>query len=92
MIGVSGCSPDRQRRFATERKLPFLLASDADGHLRRVFGVTRRLGILPDRVTFVIDREGIVRHVTRALFSAGAHVTEALAAIRTLPAPTPAGK
>lgn len=91
VIGISGCSSDRQRRWASDRNLPFLLASDADGRLRRAFGVQRLLGFLPDRVTFVIDRDGIVRHVTRALFSADVHVSQSLAAVRSLAARTTLG-
>ncbi|HEY5313945.1 MAG TPA: peroxiredoxin [Pirellulales bacterium] len=84
VIGVSGCSADRQRRFAAERRLPFLLVRDADGSLQQAFGVGKLLGIFPGRVTFVIDREGTIRHVSRSLFQAGRHVSEALAVVREL--------
>lgn len=84
VIGVSGCSADRQRQFVAERRLPFLLVSDADGSLQQAFGVNKLLGIFPGRVTFVIDREGVVRQVSRSLFQAGRHVSEALAVVREL--------
>ncbi|HWC89580.1 MAG TPA: peroxiredoxin [Pirellulales bacterium] len=84
VIGVSGCPVERQRQFAAERRLPFLLVSDADGSLQKAFGVSKFLGIFPGRVTFVVDREGIVRHVSRSLFQAGRHVSEALAVVREL--------
>jgi peroxiredoxin Q/BCP len=38
-------------------------------------------GILPGRVTYVIDRGGVVRHVYSALFESERHVQEALAAL-----------
>jgi peroxiredoxin Q/BCP len=67
--------------------LPFSLVSDADGSLQRAFGVSKGLGIIPGRVTFVIDRDGIVRRVFRSQFLAGRHVVEALAMVRQLAAP-----
>jgi peroxiredoxin Q/BCP len=64
--------------------LPFLLATDADGALRRAFGVPKTLGLIPGRVTYVIDREGIVQHVFSGQFAADRHVREALEAVRKL--------
>ena len=61
-----------------------LLATDADGSLRRAFGVAKTLGLIPGRVTFVIDRQGVVRHVFSGQFVADRHVREALDAVRTL--------
>jgi thioredoxin-dependent peroxiredoxin len=84
VIGVSGDSLDRHRTFAGSQRLPFLLVSDQDGALRRLFRVPKTLGILPGRVTYVIDRQGIVRHVFNSQFSADRHVTEALEVVRRL--------
>jgi peroxiredoxin Q/BCP len=86
VIGVSSDSEARHQEFASGRKLPFLLLSDADGALRRAFGVPKTLWLLPGRVTYVIDKQGIVRHVFNSQFSAGKHVTEALAIVRKLAA------
>jgi peroxiredoxin Q/BCP len=84
VIGVSADSLDRHRAFAAEHGLPFLLVSDEDGTLRKAFRVPKPLGLLPGRVTYVIDKQGIVRHVFSALFSAQRHVTEALDVVRRL--------
>ena len=65
-------------------RLPFLLASDPDGSLRKAFGVPKTLGLIPGRVTYVIDRQGIVRHIFSAQFAADAHVREAMDAVRAL--------
>jgi peroxiredoxin Q/BCP len=62
--------------------LPFTLLSDGDGQLRRLFKVPKTLGILPSRVTYVIDPQGIVRHVFSALLASQPHVDEALRVIR----------
>lgn len=87
VIGVSGDSPQSHRSFADRHRLPFLLATDKDRALRRAFGVPKTLGMLPGRVTYVIDREGIVRHVFRSALGADRHVTEALEVVRNLAGP-----
>ncbi len=70
VIGVSADSPERHRAFAASRALPFLLLSDQEGSLRKAYQVPKTLGILPGRVTYVIDKQGIVRHVFSASFLA----------------------
>ena len=84
VIGVSGDSLTSHQAFAAQRRLPFLLLSDADGALRRAFGVPRTLGLFPGRVTYVIDKDGIVRHVFNAPLAAGQHVREALQVVAEL--------
>ncbi|MBS0211339.1 MAG: peroxiredoxin [Planctomycetes bacterium] len=86
VIGISSDSLESHRQFAAERKLPFLLVSDADGSLRRAFAVPKTLGIIPGRVTYVIDGQGIVRHVFNAQFSADRHIAEALRVVQSLAA------
>ncbi len=84
VIGVSADSPERHRAFASDRALPFLLLSDHDGSLRRAYQVPKTLGIMPSRVTYVIDKAGVVRHVFSALLLADRHVADALEIVREL--------
>jgi peroxiredoxin Q/BCP len=84
VVGVSSDSAESHRQFAGEHRLPFLLASDEDGSLRRAFGVPKTLGLLRGRVTYVIDRQGIIRSAFSAQFAAEKHVQAALDAIRQL--------
>lgn len=86
VIGVSGDSPDSHRGFAASQNLPFHLVSDKDGSLRKKFGVPRTFGILPGRVTYVIDREGIVRNVFNSQVNVQQHITESLQVIQELSA------
>ncbi|MBA3481949.1 MAG: redoxin domain-containing protein, partial [Pirellulales bacterium] len=60
-------------------------AADPDGALRKAFGVPKTLGLLPGRVTYVIDRQGIIRAIFSAQFAAHRHVQAALKAINSLP-------
>jgi len=84
VIGVSADSAESHRDFAAQHRLPFLLASDRDGAARKAFGVPKTLAVLPGRVTYVIDREGILRLVFNAQMHADKHVEEALAKVREL--------
>lgn len=86
VIGVSVDSTDSHRKFAEERRLPFLLVSDQDGTLQKAFGVPKLLGFLPGRTTYVIDKQGVVRHIFSSHFSADGHIDEALRVVRELSA------
>jgi thioredoxin-dependent peroxiredoxin len=90
VVGVSGDSAESHERFADKHRLPFLLAADAGGSLRRAFDVPKTLGFLPGRTTYVIDRQGVIRAVYSAQFAADAHVQAALKAIDSL-SPSAAG-
>ncbi len=84
VMGVSSDPVESHQAFASGHRLPFVLLSDADGSLHKAFGVPKTLGLLPGRVTYVIDKQGVVRHVFSAQFSADRHVAESLAVVRQL--------
>jgi len=84
VIGVSDDTVESHRSFAAHHRLPFQLLSDPGGEVRRRYGVSGFLGLIPGRVSFVIDRQGIVRHVFDSQFKATRHVAEALETIRRL--------
>jgi peroxiredoxin Q/BCP len=84
VIGVSSDSIESHQAFAGEHRLPFVLLADTDGSLRRAYGVQSTLRIVPGRVTYVIDKQGVVRHIFRAQFSAARHAAEALSMVRHL--------
>jgi len=81
VVGVSSDSAATHARFAEKHRLPFPIVADTDRRLRRLCGVANPLGVIPGRVTYVIDREGVVRLVYAALFASDAHVKQALAAV-----------
>jgi peroxiredoxin Q/BCP len=82
VIGVSSDSPASHRSFAEKHRLPFPIISDHDRKLRKLFGVPNPLGVIPGRVTYVIDRQGVIRLVFSALFASHDHVHKALAAVQ----------
>lgn len=92
IYGVSLDPPQRHAAFAEQYQLPFPLISDQDGAMARAYDVLRWGGwLLTKRVTFVIDRGGVIRHITRAELSMETHIEEAIAALRTLAA-APSGR
>jgi thioredoxin-dependent peroxiredoxin len=90
VIGISSDAVDKHARFADHHKLPFTLLSDQGGEIRKSFGVPTTLGVLPGRVTYVIDRTGTVRHVFNSMTNIGQHVSDALAVVRQIQAEEPA--
>jgi peroxiredoxin Q/BCP len=86
VIGVSQDSDSSHKRFAEHHRLPFLLVSDRDKALQRAYGVPKAMGLLPGRVTYVIDREGTVQHVFNSMLNAKKHVREALEVVKRLAA------
>jgi peroxiredoxin Q/BCP len=86
VIGISSDSVDRHSAFAGKYDLPFTLLSDKGGQVRKSYGVPAVLGVLPGRVTYVIDREGSVRHVFSSMTNIGQHVSDALETVRQLQA------
>lgn len=84
VIGVSSDSIESHRDFAARHELPFMLASDPNGAAREAFGVPKTMFVMPGRVTYVIDREGVVRLVFNAQMQADRHVAEALKAVQKL--------
>jgi peroxiredoxin Q/BCP len=86
VIGVSSDSPEKHAAFASKHRLPFTLLSDQGGQIRKRYGVPAVLGLLPGRVTYVIDREGVVRQVFNSMTNIGQHVGDALEVVRKLQA------
>jgi peroxiredoxin Q/BCP len=84
VIGISSDSVDRHAAFAEHHKLPFTLLSDEKGKVRKSYGVPSLLGVVPGRVTYVIDQRGTVRHVFNSMTNIGRHVTDALDVVKKL--------
>jgi peroxiredoxin Q/BCP len=78
VVGVSSDSVDSHKGFASRNNLPFTLLSDKDGKVRKFYGASSRFGLLPGRVTYIIDRNGIVRHIFSSQLNPKKHIDEAL--------------
>jgi peroxiredoxin Q/BCP len=79
IIGISGQSVDSHKKFADKYRLSFTLLSDEGDKVRKLFGVpVNFLGMVPGRVTYVIDKSGTVVYVFSSQTQAKRHVDEAL--------------
>jgi len=83
VIGISSDTEKAHEQFAQQHHLPFILLSDAGGAVRKSYGATALLGLMPGRITYVIDKQGVVRNVFSSLSPDG-HVPEALKTLEEL--------
>jgi peroxiredoxin Q/BCP len=84
VLGVSGQSIESHKSFATHYGLPFILLSDGDNKVRKLYDVPSTMGILPGRVTYIIDKQGIVRHIFSSQTQTQRHVEEAKQTLKEL--------
>jgi peroxiredoxin Q/BCP len=84
VIGISSQSVESHNKFAVFYKLPFILLSDEDGKVRKLYGVPATLGILAGRVTYVIDKKGIVKHIFSSQLNTKKHIEEALRIVKEI--------
>ena len=85
IVGVSLDTPEKHASFAEKYQLPYPLISDRSAAIATAFGVSRLGGWLPTkRVTFVIDKQGVVQKVIQSEFSIDMHINEALETLRSL--------
>jgi len=83
VVGISSDSAGAHRAFADKHRLPFTLVSDEGGKVRKRYGVPGSLlGLIPGRVTYVIDAGGVVRHVFNSQLNPAKHVREALEVLK----------
>jgi len=84
VIGISGDSSDSHNKFASKYQLPFTLLSDTGNQVRKLFGVPSTLGLLPGRVTYVIDKQGVVRKIFNSQFNFKGHIEAALKTLQEI--------
>lgn len=82
LLGVSDDSVARHHSFRENHQIPFSLLSDPGGAVRAAYGVKKTLGLIPGRVTFVIDPQGTVLLVFSSQTNIRRHVDQALRAIQ----------
>ena len=84
VVGVSSDSVESHQSFAEHHRLPFILLSDEGGELRKLYGVPTTMGMFPGRVTYIIDRLGVVRHIFSSQIQFERHVIEALDTLQAM--------
>lgn len=76
VFGISVDSEERNRKFAEQTGATFPLLSDTDKRVAKAYGVLNFTHLFSNRVTFVIDKGGVIRHIDHgsdAIDPAGAY-------------------
>jgi peroxiredoxin Q/BCP len=85
VVGISSQGVDSKKAFAEKHRLPFTLVADEGGRVREQFGVKASLfGLIEGRETYVIDSQGVVRHVFNSQVRPHEHVAQALEVLKRL--------
>ena len=82
VIGISSDDVESHKNFAEKYNLPFTLLADVNSEVRNLFGVKANvLGLIPGRVTYVIDTKGKVVFMYESQLKAERHIEESINAI-----------
>ena len=82
VIGISSDTVNSHKKFTKQFKLPFILLSDSDKKIRKIFGVPNQLfGLLPGRVTYIINKKGIITMIFDSVM-ATKHISIALESLK----------
>lgn len=82
VIGISADDSESHKNFADKYNLPFTLLSDTENKVRKLFGVKSNIfGLIPGRVTYVINKAGEIIFIYDSQFKAESHIQESLKAI-----------
>ena len=85
IIGISSDDVENHKKFADKYHLPYTLLSDGKNEVHRLFGVpSNLLGLIPGRVTYVVNKEGIVIHIFNSQKDAEKHIEESIKALKSV--------
>lgn len=85
VLGISSDSVESHKNFSQKHHLSYSLLSDPDKKLRKAFGVPANLfGLIPGRVTYIIDKKGIIRGMYNSLTDPLGHIDKAIEFVKEL--------
>lgn len=85
VIGISSDNVASHKKFSDKYNLPFTLLADTDKKVQKLFGVPKSfMGLVPGRVTYIVDKNGKVVHVFNSMKDAEKHITESLSILKEL--------
>ncbi|KAJ1304050.1 hypothetical protein OPQ81_008458 [Rhizoctonia solani] len=93
IIGISGDAVAKQKAFVDAQGIPYTMLCDTEGEARKQYQVGKAmLGLTEARVTFCVDKEGVVRSVFDSMLQFTAHEKAVTKWLETLPKPGPAAE
>ncbi|MEO8541034.1 MAG: peroxiredoxin [bacterium] len=84
IFGISGDGEDSHARFKEKYELPFRLIADSDRAVHKRYEAVGLLPFLTPRITYVIDKAGVIRSAIRHDFRVKEHVPEVVAALQQI--------
>jgi peroxiredoxin Q/BCP len=85
VFGISTDSVASHKKFANKYQLKFKLLSDPNKVVRNAFGVPGNLfGLIPGRVTYIIDKNGVIRGIYNSQTDPVGHINKSIQALKTL--------
>ncbi len=84
VLGISSGTVGTHREFAEACGASFSLLADEGGKVRKLYDVQPSMWLIPGRTTFVVDKQGVIRHVFTSQTNASGHVAEAIKALKAL--------
>lgn len=87
IVGVSADSAGSHQQFREKHSLPFPLIPDTDKRLSKLYEARGLLGFMTARITYVIDKQGVIRGAFRhEVMGIGAHIEDAVRALQEIAA------
>jgi peroxiredoxin Q/BCP len=83
VIGINADTVESHKSFATNHNLPFILLSDSRREVIRAYGAKARLLGYTKRITYVIDKQGVIRKIISSM-RPSPHVEQSLEVLQSL--------
>ena len=84
ILGASADDAKLQQEFITKEKLTYPLLCDTESKLIKALGIEHARGKIPQRVTFVVGKDGTIKKIYPSVPTPKAHAAEVLAFVKTL--------
>ena len=83
IVGVSGNSGESHAAFKEKYRLPFQMIADQDHKVMQDYEAAKK-GIVRPRITYVIDKEGVVRAAFRHDIAINRHISDTIEALKAI--------
>jgi len=84
VIGVSADNIESHKKFEEKYNLPFILLADTENEVRSLFGVPKNLFLIPGRVTYVIDKRGVIQYIFNSQLGIEKHIGNSLQKLKEI--------
>jgi len=84
LIGISSDTVESHCDFISKYNLPFILLSDPNNKVRKLYSSYFFLNLFPGRDTFIIDQNGVIQYIFSSQFKINQHIIKALKIVKKL--------